>query len=195
MLGSDRHGDLGMAEAWSCGGSGGARPQRVRSGGVVLYKEGERLCRELGNKDGLSGSLGNQGTILRAHGDLAGAMALHKEGEGLCRELGNKAGLSISLGNQGTILFAQGDLAGAMALHKKEERLCRELSDASGLAGSLADQALVSLEQSTVLSAQGKGREALVLLGKAIALDIEGVLWALAQKVKPIMQRLRTLGE
>ena len=71
---------------------------------MALCKEQERICRELGNKDGLQACLGNQAVILYARGDLDGAMALMKEQERLCRELGNKDGLQASLGNQALIL-------------------------------------------------------------------------------------------
>ena len=81
---------------------------------MALHKEQERICRELGNKDGLSDSLGNQAMILQDRGDLDGAMALHKEKERICRELGNKDGLQQTLGNQALILhgprrFGRGD--------------------------------------------------------------------------------------
>ena len=83
----------------------------------------QRLCRELGNKDGLQASLGNQALILADRGDLDGAMALHKEKERLCRELGDKDGLAISLGNQAVILADRGDLDGAFALAEEAYRL------------------------------------------------------------------------
>lgn len=69
-----------------------------------LYKETEQICRELGNKDGLQTSLGNQAGILYDHGDLDGAMTLFKEKERICRELGNKARLARSLVNLATLL-------------------------------------------------------------------------------------------
>ena len=53
----------------------------------------EALCLELGNKDGLQRSYGNQAVILQAWGRLEEAMALQKKQEALCRELGNKDGL------------------------------------------------------------------------------------------------------
>jgi tetratricopeptide (TPR) repeat protein len=71
---------------------------------MALHKEEERICRELGDKAGLSGSLGNQALILKARGELDGAMALHKEVERICRELGDKAGLATSLANQAALL-------------------------------------------------------------------------------------------
>lgn len=42
---------------------------------------------DLGNKDGLAVSLGNQALILYSLGDLDGAMRLHKEQEQICRSL------------------------------------------------------------------------------------------------------------
>ena len=102
---------------------------------MALHKEEERICRELGNKDGLRTSLGNQATILNApRGSGRGDGAATRKQERLCRELGNKDGLSMSLGNQALILQARGDLDGAMALHKEAERICRELGNKAGLA-------------------------------------------------------------
>jgi ATP/maltotriose-dependent transcriptional regulator MalT len=75
---------------------------------MKLHKEEERICRELGNIDGLSISLGNQANILYARGDLDGAMKLLKEQERICRQLGNVTGLAISLVNQSTILANSG---------------------------------------------------------------------------------------
>ncbi|NIN98726.1 MAG: hypothetical protein GTO49_27890, partial [Anaerolineae bacterium] len=70
------------------------------------HKEEERICRELGRKDGLAICLGNQALILKDRGDLDEAMALHKEEERICRELGRKDGLATCLGNQALILRA-----------------------------------------------------------------------------------------
>jgi tetratricopeptide (TPR) repeat protein len=114
---------------------------------MTLLTEVERLCRELGNKDKLYASLGNQGVILRTQGDLDRAMALHKEEESICRELGNKDGLSMSLGNQALILRDRKDLDGAMTLLKEQEQLCRETGNKQGLSVSLGHQALMLRDQ------------------------------------------------
>jgi len=110
---------------------------------MAIYKEEERICRELGNVYGLQISLGNQATILYTRGDLDAAMKLYVEQERICRNLGNINDLSISLGNQALILKARGDLDGAMALHKEEERICRELGNVDGIQASLGNQALI----------------------------------------------------
>ena len=69
-----------------------------------IVQQEEALCLELGNKEGLQRSYGNQALILKAWGRLEEAMALHKKQEALCLELGNKEGLQISYGNQAGIL-------------------------------------------------------------------------------------------
>jgi tetratricopeptide (TPR) repeat protein len=110
---------------------------------MALHQEQERLCLELGDKQGRQASLCNQAMILRTRGDLDGAMALFQAHERLCRELGNKQDLSVSLGGQALILEARGDLDGAMALHKEKERLCRELGDKQRLQESLGNQGVI----------------------------------------------------
>jgi tetratricopeptide (TPR) repeat protein len=80
----------------------------------ILHKKQEALCLELGNKDGLQASYGNQGLILQDWGRLEEALTLHKKQEALCLELGNKDGLQRSYGNQGVILQAWGRLEEAL---------------------------------------------------------------------------------
>jgi tetratricopeptide (TPR) repeat protein len=129
-----------------------------------MHKEEERICRELGSKEGLQNTLGNQANILYARGDLDGAMTLNKEKERLCQELGNKIGLQATLGNQANILYARGDLDGAMALYKETERLGRERGYPEELPISLASQARVLR-----CSAEGKD-EARRLVDEALAI-------------------------
>ena len=110
---------------------------------MELHKEEEEICRELGDKAGLSRSLGSQAVILKRWGQLKEAMELHKEEERICRELGDKAGLSRSLGNQAVIIQVWGQFKEAMELHKEEEGICRELGDKAQLLISLSNQAVI----------------------------------------------------
>jgi len=108
---------------------------------MALHQEEERICRELGNKDGLQRSLGSQALILRLRGDLDGAMALHQEEGRICRELGNKNSLAISLINQALILRERGRVDVAMDLLREAEDLCRQCGYASSLGYGLYHQA------------------------------------------------------
>jgi hypothetical protein len=131
-----------------------------------IVQHEEALCLELGNKQGLAWSYGNQALILQAWGRLEEALALHKKGEALCLELGNKDGLQRSYGNQAVILKDWGRLEEAMALHKKEEVLCLEVGDKDGLQRSYGNQAVI-------LKAWGRLEEALALLKEQEALYLE----------------------
>jgi tetratricopeptide (TPR) repeat protein len=94
---------------------------------LALHKKKEAICLELGNKNSLQISYGNQAGILQAWGRLEDAMALHKKQEAICLELGNKNSLQASYGNQALILKDWGRLEEALALHKKQEAICLEL--------------------------------------------------------------------
>ena len=59
-----------------------------------ILQQDEALGLELGNKDGLSRSYGNQALILQAWGRLEDAMALLKKQEALCLELGDRSRLA-----------------------------------------------------------------------------------------------------
>ena len=102
---------------------------------MALHKEGERICRELGNPANLATSLGAQALVLQDRGDLDGAMALHKEEERICRDLGNPASLALSLANQASFLKQMGRPREALPLAEEAYRLANQ----HGLAG-LAQQ-------------------------------------------------------
>ena len=158
-------------------------------GAMTLHKQEEQICRDLGDKDGLSHSLGNQALILKARGDLDGAMQLHKQKEQICRDVGNKDGLSKSLNNQANILSARGDLEGAMKLHKQAEQICRELGNVHGLALSLANQAsLLAFERN-------RPAEALPLVEEAYRLARDHGYESLAEEqIEPILDSIRRMS-
>ena len=69
----------------------------------------EALCLELGNKDGLQRSYGNQAVILQAWGRLEEAMALQRKQEALCIEVGNRSSLAYCYWNWGLLAREQRD--------------------------------------------------------------------------------------
>jgi len=131
-----------------------------------IVQQEEAFCLELGNKDGLQVSYGEQALILQTWGRLKEAFELLKKQEALCLELGNKDSLQRSYGEQALILQTWGRLEEAMALHNKEEALCLELGNEDGLRTSYGNQALI-------LKAWGRLEEAFELLKKQEALCLE----------------------
>jgi tetratricopeptide (TPR) repeat protein len=141
---------------------------RIGELGIALriLQQEEVFCLELGNKDGLQRSYGNQAVILKAWGRLEEATALLKKVESLALELGDKDSLQKSYGNQALILKAWGRLEEAMALHKKQEALCLEL-------GNRNDLQITYDNQASILRAWGRLEEAMALLEKQEALCLE----------------------
>ena len=142
-------------------------------------KEAQGLFASLGDRLGLSESLGNQAVILQAWGCLEEAMNLHRE-EAICREFGDRAGLGASLCNQAVILKTWGRLKEAMGLLKQQEAICREFGDRSGLSASLGNQALI-------LQAWGRLEEAMKLHQQAETIcrelgDAEGLATSLGNQ-------------
>jgi tetratricopeptide (TPR) repeat protein len=74
-----------------------------------LHKKQEALCLELGNKDGLQRSYGNQALILQDLGRLEEAFELHKKQEALCLELGNRSSLAYCYWAWGLLAREQRD--------------------------------------------------------------------------------------
>lgn len=108
---------------------------------MELYKEQERICRELGNDLTLQLMLGVQASILISRGAFDEAMRLSIEREEICRALGEKSGLERSLGHQAFIWKARGEFDEAIRLVKEQERICRDSNDQEDLQQSLANQA------------------------------------------------------
>ena len=153
---------------------------------MVLHKEAERICRQVGSKQDLMVCLYNQAEILQTWGELDGAMALFKEQERTCRLMGYKDDLQTALSGQADVLKTRGDLVGAMELLREVEGVCRELGKPDDLAASLASQAeLLSRDLRRL-------REALPLAEEAYRLASDHGYVRRAQKVKPVLDSIRT---
>jgi tetratricopeptide (TPR) repeat protein len=76
---------------------------------MKLCKKQEALCIELGNKNDLQKTYGNQAIILKAWGQLEEAMKLCKKQEALCIEIGLRSSLGYCYLNWGLLARAQQD--------------------------------------------------------------------------------------
>ena len=128
---------------------------------MKLYKEVERICREMDNKHGLLSSLNEQGLIYRDWRNLEEAMRLHKEAEEISREMDNKHELLGSLNGQALVHQDWRNLEEAMRLHKEAEEISREMDNKHELLGSLNGQALIhkdwgNLEEAMRLHKEGE---------------------------------------
>lgn len=123
---------------------------------MVLLKEEEQICREVGQESWLIGNLVNQGLVLEEQGDLEGALARYREQETIARKAGEKEGLADAISGQGRVQRANGEGGLALALLEQEEQLRREIADGEGLRQCLGTRALL-------LAGEGRCEEALQL--------------------------------
>jgi tetratricopeptide (TPR) repeat protein len=110
---------------------------------LALYKKGETICLDLGNKGGLATNYGNQSEILKDWGRLDEAMVLLKVQEAIRLELGDKQGLESCYGRQGIILYSWGRLDEALNLYQRGEAIAIELGDKDALSRSYGNQAVI----------------------------------------------------
>jgi tetratricopeptide (TPR) repeat protein len=104
---------------------------------VALHEKALALWRELGNRQGIAGSLNSLGNVAYQQGDYMQAAALYEESLALKRELGDKWSIAAALNNLGAVASEQGDYARAAALLEESLVLKRELGDKQGIAASL----------------------------------------------------------
>jgi tetratricopeptide (TPR) repeat protein len=159
--------------------------QRRSEKALALFGEQERLCREMKYAQGLADCLGNQALCFLEQRRFDAAGPLLEEQEQICRRLGYQHGLTCCLNDRARVQAERGDLDGAMALLKEQERICRELGNPGGLATSLANQALLLVQM-------GRADDALALVEEAHQLATTHGLQALAEQIKPILDRARS---
>ena len=131
-----------------------------------IVQHDEALFLELGNKDGLQASYGNQALILKAWGRLEEAMALLKKLEALCLELGNKDGLHSDLRQPGRDLASLGPAGGGHGA-------AQERGSALPGAGQQGRFAAIYGNQAVILQSWGRLEEAMALHKKQEALCLE----------------------
>jgi hypothetical protein len=106
---------------------------------LAAYRGLERICRRLGNSDGLARSLAAQAGILE-QGDSDDALKVMRELERVCREVGDWYWLAWSLSHQAGILVAHADLNGALTRLKEAERFYLEYGHPDELVVALGDE-------------------------------------------------------
>ena len=127
----------------------------------ALHEEALALRRELGDRRGIAGSLGNLGVVARNRGELTRARVLYEESVALMRELGDRWGNIDMLINLGLVAYEQGDFAYAQSLHEEALALQRELGDTWGIAISLLNLGAVARDQGDTVRARALLRESL----------------------------------
>jgi predicted ATPase/DNA-binding winged helix-turn-helix (wHTH) protein len=129
----------------------------------ALEEESLAIRRELGDRSGIAGSLGNLGNVASGQGDYPAARTLYEESLAIRRELGDPSGIANSLGNLGNVALYQGDYPAARALDEESLAIRRELGDRFGIAVSLSNLGQVAYEQGDYPAARALDEESLAI--------------------------------
>jgi tetratricopeptide (TPR) repeat protein len=167
---------LERALAMSSGASTPARAKALYGSGVIASDQGDyeravalaqeslALCRELGDKVGITHSLFILAWYKGVYqGNFEEAVKLFEEVVVLRREIGDKRGIAHSLFVKGGFVLRQGDYERAVSLGEEALALCRELGDKWGIAASLVTLGLVAFYQRDYDQAATLWREGLTL--------------------------------
>jgi len=129
----------------------------------ALEEESLAIRRELGDRSGIAGSLGNLGNVASGQGDYPAARALYEGSLAIRRELGDPSGIANSLGNLGNVALYRGDYPAARALDEESLAIRRELGDRFGIAVSLSNLGQVAYEQGDYPAARALDEESLAI--------------------------------
>jgi non-specific serine/threonine protein kinase len=129
----------------------------------ALYEESLAIRRELGDRSGIAGSLGNLGNVAVNQGDRPAARALQEQSLAIYRELGDRFGTANTLNNLGVVALNQGDYPAARALHEESLAISRELGNRHSIALSLSNVGHVALDQGDYPAARALLEESLAI--------------------------------
>ena len=144
----------------------------------ALFEESLILWRQLGNPEGIAGSLGNLGGSAARHGDYGAARLLYEESLTVFRGLGDQERIAALLNNLSSLAFWQGDYAASRALQEESLAIQRQMGNQWSIARSLNNLGKVAILQEDYAEARAFFEESLTLrrhLG-----DQSGIAHALA---------------
>ena len=130
----------------------------------ALLEESLTIKRQLGDQQGIAGSLINLGLVASDQGDLADARALYEQGLTILRPLGHQEFIANALNNLGLVASAQGDYAGARALQEESLTIRRQLGDQGGISASLGNLGVVAQAQGDYVEARALSEECLTIM-------------------------------
>jgi tetratricopeptide (TPR) repeat protein len=99
---------------------------------IEFYQQALNFSREIGDRIGEGGTLGNLGSAYYAQGQYEQAIAHHQQYLTIAREIGNRQGEGIALGCLGNVYYAQGQYEQAIAHHQQYLTIAGEIGDRQG---------------------------------------------------------------
>ena len=133
---------------------------------AALFEETLLLRHELGDRQGIAGSLSNLGMAAYWQADYKRAAALYEDALAMYRELENWWGVANNLLNLGAVAYWQAEYVQATALYDEALALKRKLGDARGTALTLNNLARMLYWQGDHIRAEALHVEGLALMRK-----------------------------
>ena len=105
---------------------------------IDLYTRSLSIREDIGDKNGVAGSLNNIGAVYNYQEDHSKALEYYTRSLVIEEEAGNKKGIASSLNNIGIIHMEQGDHALAIDFYTRGLKITEEIGDKFGAATSLS---------------------------------------------------------
>jgi predicted ATPase/class 3 adenylate cyclase/Tfp pilus assembly protein PilF len=162
--GAPSRGEATLARAKALAGAG-VLAQRQGDYGMAraLYEESLAIRRELGDHEGIAGSLNHLGSIAVSQGDYSTARTLFEESLAIWRERRNRQGIAASLHSLGIVAQFQGDYDTARARYRESLALRREIEDNRGIAAALNNLGNIAWYQGEHAAARSLYEEGLAI--------------------------------
>jgi len=138
----------------------GLSADRDRAASRAFYEENMALCRAIGHRLGLAGTLNALAFVERDQGNLHAARGFLEEARDIFRAARDKSGLAGSLGTLGLVLNEQVDYPAALAAYQEALALNRDLGGQQSVAGTLIGLSSVQMALGDVEGGRRSGQEA-----------------------------------
>lgn len=124
-----------------------ARQQGDYQTAKVFGNESLRLCRTLGDREGMARAFNNMGVIYYFERDLAEAQKYFNEALEMRRLLGDQVGIAGAINNLAIVIHTRGNLAEASVLYEESLEMCRQAGEKWNMAHVLLNMGHIAYEQ------------------------------------------------
>ena len=103
------------------------------------YEESLVICKEIGDKSGIAGSLHNQGNVALSQGDYEKAKKYYEESLAIYKEIGDKTGIASPIFSLGYLALNQGDYEQAKKYFEESLIIKKEIGNKDGISRAIVN--------------------------------------------------------
>ncbi|MFZ1333219.1 MAG: tetratricopeptide repeat protein, partial [Flavobacteriales bacterium] len=120
---------------------------------LINFTRGYTISEIIGDKKGISASIGNIGNIYKEQGAYPKALDHYQRSLNISMETGNKQGSAAAISNIGNIYYYQGDLPKALDYYQRSLKIYEETGNEQGSAYAIHNIGIIHYEQGDSLKA------------------------------------------